>query len=119
MKTKVVTKNNAAVSVDENVGQRETIVRLVLSAALVSVLFVDTTIPHKILYVVPAIYLYTTAIINWDPVYALLRSYRATGTSSEQITQMENANAGDVGLRSDKYAVNDSHEFEGGLKKAG
>ena len=66
MKTKAYKMNDALLSTDENIGRKEVIIRLTLSAFLLSVIFVNPAIAHKILYVVPALYLYTTAILQWD-----------------------------------------------------
>lgn len=53
-----------------NMKTGEAVFRLVLAAALIAVLIADPSMEYKMLLVVAAVYLFTTAITRWEPLYA-------------------------------------------------
>jgi len=93
--------------VNENMRQRESVVRLMLSAALLSVFFIYPAMPFKFLYVVPALYLFTTALVKWDPVYAILKHFQVNYKSQKVEDKMMSSRMVDVDSSGDGKAVND------------
>ena len=120
MNTKTTIVNDAFISIDENMQYRESFVRLFLTASLLSVIFVDPTIQLKFLYVVPALYLYTTALMKWDPIYALLRSFKIGDMNHKSVNQIKSVRMADIAADDKGNAANDvPTRFDGGLKNAG
>jgi hypothetical protein len=122
MERTVKTKNTELASIDKNMRQRESVLRLILSAFLVSVLLIDPSIQLKIFYVVSSLYLFTTALIKWDPIYAMLGEHRANVESSGSAVSMvlmRPSNIDEVESRAGIFSANDSGESEGERKKAG
>ena len=119
METNIETKKPFISSVAENMQQRESLIRLILSALLVSAIFIDPAIQHKILFADSSLYMFTTAIMKWDPIYALLREYRANGDSSEAAIRTESFQMFDIESGDGISAANDSAESENELKNTG
>lgn len=64
--------NDAFVSVAENMQAKDAITRLLLTAVLIGTLIVVQPIQYLGLIALVIIYLFTTAITRWDPLYAML-----------------------------------------------
>lgn len=120
METKANAMNAILKSTDENMRNLDVAARLFLSASLLSVFFVDPAIQHKILYVVPALYLFTSAIMKWDPIYAVLRNYRNYRMPLKISIRMEGRDTvADATSGNDARAANDPHRSEDRFKETG
>ena len=119
METKASTMNDSFISMKVNIRNIEMVIRLILSVCLFGVFFVDPSIQHKMLYVVPALYLFASAFMKWDPLYATLRIIRDDQVSNTTSIQMENRDVERATSENDVRAANDPHRSEDGMKEAG
>lgn len=70
MSTKKLFVNDDFAFFAVNMKTTEAIIRLVFAATLIGVLMAEPTMAYKMLLVVVAVYLFTTAITRWEPLYA-------------------------------------------------
>jgi hypothetical protein len=120
METNANAMNAIFKSTDENMRNLDMAARLFLSALLLSVIFVDPAIQHKMLYVVPALYLYISAIMKWDPIYAVLRNIRNYRVPLKTSIRMEGRDTvTDATSGNDVLAANDPHRSEDRFKETG
>jgi hypothetical protein len=119
MVTKVKVVNDAYIPLDENMSRWEALIRMVLSAALVGVLFAQPAIGFKILFVMLSVYLFATAIIKWDPAYALVKRLTVDKASLPSFDSPKGILVTDMAAKHARRAGNDSQGSGDGLKKAG
>jgi hypothetical protein len=119
MNTKVKVVNDAATLLTENISPWEVLTRTVLSAGLVGVLFVQPTQGSKILFVVLSVYLFATAIVKWDPAYALGKRLRVEKVSLPSLEGLKRAFIEEVVTDSGRKAVNDPPGDSADCKRAG
>jgi hypothetical protein len=107
-----VMTNDADTFLWDNMTQTESIVRFVLSAALIGVIFLDPHMSFKILCVVPALYLFTTALLRWDPVVALLKQLHSGPATQKSADNLMSSRMVDVDQGNASRAVNDPSQSE-------
>ena len=119
METNANRMNNRFQPIHENIRNVESIIRLIFSALLISMIFVYPDLQQKMLYVVPALYLFTSALMKWDPLYAGFKSIRNDRMPTSTSIRMEAKDIQDAASGSNSRASNDPHRSEDRLKKAG
>ena len=111
--------NGAFISVAENMKAKDATVRLLLSAALVGVIFTVQPINYLGSIVLALVYLFTTAITHWDPIY----SFFGLQLNEKQTSNPSGLSEGSVSVGIDQYSpgpvANDSHSPDDHLKKVG
>lgn len=113
MDAKIGVVTDATDIFDANITRREAVIRVLLSAALLSVFFIDPLMPLKIIFVVPALYLFVTAIMHWDPGYAFIQIRKAAKPTDEPSNLIEAI------IQENSDAANDPGGPGHGNKKAG
>ena len=119
MNTTIDVMNDASISVSENIQAKHAIVRLMLVAALIGTMLVAPPVQYMIALVVAMTYLFTTAILRWDPLYALFAPRPADSEVTLPLNQYADIVRNDIGSQGTDWAANDSHEPGHEMKKAG
>jgi hypothetical protein len=117
MSTKIDFVNDTYISVAENMKGKDAASRLILAAACLATLFITPIIPAINLLEILAVYLFSTAIIRWDPVYAIA-GIRLNNESSKTNAYSEGSVSINVGRGTNSHAANDSHEPISDVRKA-
>lgn len=107
MNTRVELANDAVNFVAENMRPRESLLRLLASGFVVLLPFSDPALSVKILPVVAAVYLFVTAILRWDPLYALIRRVQRQYPQPQAVRTSEGAMVENLNRRSNTSAAND------------
>lgn len=119
MNTKIRSVNDAFLSISENMGKKDAFTRYLLTAALIGILLAVPPVLYLNPITIAANYLFTTALMRWDPVYSLLGISFAYEESSVFAMQIEAKIRHDLGVRAFDGVANDSHHSSNKLKKAG
>lgn len=120
MNTRVELANAAVCFVAENMRPRESVLRLLASGFVVLLPFSDPGLSAKILPVVVAVYLFVTAILRWDPLYAVIRRVQWPQPAQPQaVRTSEGAMVENLNHRSNTSAANDRSTSGDDFRRAG
>lgn len=118
MSTKIDAMNDAFFPIAENMKAKDMTARLILAAVSLTVLLTKPSIEIMNILVVMSVYLFTTAVLRWDPIYSLAGVRRG-----EQALQLETSNEGTVssapGVYKGDRAANDTRFPDRKLRQAG
>ncbi|MDT8383439.1 MAG: DUF2892 domain-containing protein [Gammaproteobacteria bacterium] len=120
MNTRVELANDAINFVAENMRPQESVLRLLASGFVVLLPFSDPALSVKLLPVVAAVYLFVTAILRWDPLYAVIRWVQWQQAAQPQaVRTSEGAMVENLNRRSNTSAANDRSTSGDDFRKAG
>jgi hypothetical protein len=119
MNTKIDVVNDTFISVAENIQVKDAAARLLITAVLIAGLLSAPPVHYMGTMVAAVAYLFTTAIMRWDPLYALLGLGLLEKKPSYSARQSEGSVSHDVDSRKASQAANDAYADEDHLKKTG
>lgn len=118
MNTRIRIMNDAFMSISENMGKKDAFSRYLLTAILIGMLLAVPPISYLNPITIAANYLFTTALMRWDPIYALL-GLRFAHDLPVSGRQSEGQLRSVVAVKTFHRVANDSHHSTISLKKAG
>lgn len=118
MNTKNDVINDAYFSVAENMNEKDVIARLLLVAISVAALLGEPAVLLLNLLMIAAVYLFTTAILRWDPFYALVGMQLDKKTRTPKV-HIEGLVSRGVGLEGSDLPANDPSHPDENPRRAG
>ena len=117
MNTTVTALNNALKKSNsfyaENMESREAILRLLLAAVSLGLLFAASSVAHMMLLVSVAVYLFATAMMQWDPLYTVLTKKMSDTIMDATIGKSEGLVHHGIGSQDSFQAANDTKHSRG------
>jgi len=118
MSTKTNVLNDAFIPVAVNVEVKDAIARLLITMGCLAILMTAPPIPIINILMVTAVYMFSTALISWDPLYALI-GIRLHQEGNETEIYNEGSVSFRAGSQGAEMEANEIRNNECEMKKAG